>query len=192
MKKRGVLKLSALGVAAALAIGGGITLMRPTQNRTASAISVFKTSESVTMQADYQMDSAVQNDTRTGILLKAQQSGASIDFASAMSGAFEMDFRVFMQETPSASELEKTTFYPSSDLVSMSIVFTDATNADNTFSLVIDSSTAIGAIPTAHVQAEGKNVGIFRRARWTWKNYGVYNENNPYDKDGDGYVDGWY
>ena len=116
--------------------------------------------------------------------MTAQQSGANIDFVSAISGAFEMDFRVFSQTSPSEEELENKMFYPTSDLQSMSIIFTDANDENNTFSIVIESSTALGAIPTAHVEVQGKSLGIFRLARTYWAGYGVYNEPNPFDPNG--------
>ena len=179
--KKSVLHKSLIIAAVTCSIGGSIALL-PKQSKTAEALSIFKESDSVAVQEEYKIDENLQADDRTGILLTAQQSGANIDFVSAISGAFEMDFRVFSQTSPSEEELENKMFYPTSDLQSMSIIFTDANDENNTFSIVIESSTALGAIPTAHVEVQGKSLGIFRLARTYWAGYGVYNEPNPFDR----------
>lgn len=178
-KNKNILTL-VLALTAAISGGAALSTAIPVK---VNAV-VFKDTPAVTVQNDYVLDQSLLTDARKGVLITANQSGSSIDFASSMSGVFELDLRVLSNEKPTAEDLKNSKYYPTLNLSSFALTFTDALDSSNVFKLAVDGTTALGAIPTAHVEANGESMGIFRLARSYHSAYGINHDIGSSDADG--------
>lgn len=166
MRNKSNLKIAVVGLisAVSLCIGGVVAnLEKPV--KPVKAEELFKNEESITITNNYTIASAAGiNDSRSGMLLSANKSGAKLDFATSISGVLELDFRAFTDtkyepsEKVSGDKISNTTL----TLQTFSILITNVANEEESFRIGIEGGSQLNfATPQAYVEVNGRKTGIY-------------------------------
>lgn len=150
------------------------------------------------------------DDGKSGLLLTTKKTGNAADgasfwFADKMKGDFDIDFRVFSQETyvgktalfetdehgsRTSSALDDA-FNPFADVRTLSFTFTSVSDTSKSFTVYIDSHGMYESMmPSARAYIEGETFRAYSGgALRERKGYGVSVTERDYTKDGRQYVD---
>lgn len=144
------------------------------------------------------------DDGKSGLLLKTKRTGddadgSSFGFANKMKGDFDIDFRVFSEETyvgkAALSAVSENgmnrgsawnpNFNPFADLRTVSFTFTSVSDPSKSFTVYMESHSAYGFMfPTARVYIEGEQHANMSAGQTSGKKgYGIYYNDTQYTAD---------
>ncbi len=163
-----------LGMLSACAVGVGVAVCASiSKSVSVKAETLFTWDNSVTVTKNVQATGEGLADERYGTKLSSSTSGAKVNLAEDACGVFELDFRAYTATAYNAGEqlcYGDTVNNPVYTLKTMSLLFTDASNAENSFRIGIDGASSMNfATPQAYVELDGKKVGKYTLVKYDGK-----------------------